>query len=97
MAKAASKAVERARRFGSGGNINLIAAKLHRHRDRLSESLKKRGHELPGGRAQEVVDPGRAHQEFRPRGWYPLHWAVHEPRPSEGERGRRGRARRKRR
>jgi len=46
MAKAASKAVERARRFGSGGNINLIAAKLYRHRDRLRDSLNERGHLL---------------------------------------------------
>lgn len=47
MAKAGSKAVERARRFGSGGNINLIAAKLYRHRDRLRDSLRQRGHLLP--------------------------------------------------
>jgi len=55
MAKAASKAVARARRFGSGGNINLIAAKLYRHRDRLQESLKQRGHELPADVRKKYV------------------------------------------
>jgi hypothetical protein len=45
--KATTTAVRKARLFGSGGNINLIAAKLHRHKERLKFSLKKRGHELP--------------------------------------------------
>jgi hypothetical protein len=45
-AKAMTTAVRKARLFGSGGNINLIAAKLHRHKERLRFSLKKRGHEL---------------------------------------------------
>jgi hypothetical protein len=46
-AKARTKAVENARLIGSGGNINLIAAKLHRHKVRLQKSLKERGHTLP--------------------------------------------------
>jgi predicted nucleic acid-binding Zn-ribbon protein len=45
-AKAMTTAVRKARLFGSGGNINLIAAKLHRHKERLKSSLNKRGREL---------------------------------------------------
>ena len=40
-AKAMTTAVRKARLFGSGGNINLIAAKLHRHKERLKSSLNE--------------------------------------------------------
>ena len=46
-AKAAKKSVQRARLFGKGGNFNLVKAKLFRHKERLKESLRKRGSDLP--------------------------------------------------